>query len=149
MHRGAKPGKAKVDAKLPVASNLEKRLAEALEQQTATVEVLRVISSSPTNVQPVFDTIASSAVRLCGARIATVFHFDGELQSDFESQRCPRRGRSGWRDLELSHGHSRAVAYQNDFTLGQSICPQIHHNPQHEILTSRRGVAAGGGVRAA
>ncbi len=79
MHRGAKPGKAKVEAKLPVASNLEKRLAEALEQQTATVEVLRVISSSPTNVQPVFDTIASSAVRLCGARIATVFHFDGEL----------------------------------------------------------------------
>src|SRR6267142_983347 len=79
MHRGAKPGKAKVEAKLPVASNQEKRLAEALEQQTATVEVLRVISSSPTNVQPVFDTIASSAVRLCGARIATVFHFDGEL----------------------------------------------------------------------
>ncbi|PYN99603.1 MAG: hypothetical protein DMD91_12280 [Candidatus Rokuibacteriota bacterium] len=90
MHRGAKPGKAKVEAKLPVASKslkneaakarqLEKRLAEALEQQTATVEVLRVISSSPTNGQPVFDTIASSAVRLCGARIATVFHFDGEL----------------------------------------------------------------------
>ncbi len=79
MHRGAKPGKAKVDAKLPVASNLKKRLAEALEQQTATVEVLRVISSSPTNTQPVFDIIASSAVRLCGARIATVFHFDGEL----------------------------------------------------------------------
>src|SRR2546428_4736308 len=79
MHRGAKPGKAKVDAKLPVASNLKKRLAEALEQQTATVEVLRVISSSPTSVHPVFDPIASSAVRLCGARIATVFHFDGEL----------------------------------------------------------------------
>src|SRR5213593_777202 len=76
MHRGAKPGKAKVEAK---ARQLEKRLAEALEQQTATVEVLRVISSSPTNGQPVFDTIASSAVRLCEARIATVFHFDGEL----------------------------------------------------------------------
>ncbi len=52
-------------------------------------------------------------------------------------------------DLETSHNDNRAVAYQNDFTLGQSICPQIHHNPQHEILTSRRGVAAGGGVRAA
>src|SRR3989449_3042 len=81
MHRGAKPGKAKVDAKLPVASNLKKRLAEALEQQTATVEVLRVISSSPTNVQPVFDTIASSAVRLCGARIATVFHFTASCRA--------------------------------------------------------------------
>src|SRR5438552_17664007 len=109
MHRGAKPGKAKVDAKLPVASNLKKRLAEALEQQTATVEVLRVISSSPTNTQPVFDTIASSAVRLCGARIATVFHFDAELihiiahrQSPFESQRRPPRGRSGRRSLSVS-----------------------------------------------
>jgi signal transduction histidine kinase len=54
-------------------------LSEALEQQTATAEVLRVISSSPTNVQPVFEAIAANGVRLCGARIATVFHFDGEL----------------------------------------------------------------------
>src|SRR5213593_1854051 len=53
------------------------------------------------------------------------------------------------RDLELSHGHSRAVAYQNDLTLGQSACPQIHHHPQREILTSRRGVAAVSSVGAA
>ena len=52
---------------------------EALEQQTATSEILRVISSSPTDVQPVFATIAARAKRLCDARECAVFRFDGEL----------------------------------------------------------------------
>ena len=55
------------------------RLTEALEQQTATGDILRVISSSPTDVQPVFDTIAARARRLCDARECAVFRFDGEL----------------------------------------------------------------------
>jgi two-component system NtrC family sensor kinase len=54
------------------------QVTEALEQQTATREILGVISSSPTNVQPVFDTIASSATRLCDALYSLVFRFDGE-----------------------------------------------------------------------
>jgi GAF domain-containing protein len=54
-------------------------LAEALEQQTATSEVLRVISASPTDVQPVFEMIVRSAVVLCGSLFANVFRFDGEL----------------------------------------------------------------------
>jgi len=54
-------------------------LTEALEQQTATSEILRVISSSPTDVQPVFNTIARSAVKLCEALFSGVYTFDGEF----------------------------------------------------------------------
>jgi GAF domain-containing protein len=54
-------------------------LTESLNQQTATSEILRVISSSRTDLQPVFDTIVASAVRLCGARMGAVFRFDGKL----------------------------------------------------------------------
>ena len=54
-------------------------LSEALEQQTATSEILRVISGSPTDVQPVFDTIVRSAVRLCDARFALVLRLEGEI----------------------------------------------------------------------
>jgi len=52
---------------------------EALEQQIATSEILRVISSSPTDVQPVFDTIVRSAVRLCDGLFSGVYRFDGNL----------------------------------------------------------------------
>jgi two-component system NtrC family sensor kinase len=55
-----------------------KALAEALEQQTATSQILRVISTSPTDVQPVFETIVRNAVSLCGSLFANVFRFDGE-----------------------------------------------------------------------
>jgi signal transduction histidine kinase len=54
-------------------------LTVALEQQTATAEILRVISRSQTDVQPVFDTIVRSAVRLCNGLFSALFQFDGEL----------------------------------------------------------------------
>ena len=58
---------------------LVQELTEARRQQAATSEILRVISSSPTDVQPIFDAIVRSAVSLCGGLFSTAFRFDGEL----------------------------------------------------------------------
>src|SRR5438477_13166420 len=97
MGRRAKPAKVKAKAKRPLVrkaptkgaarvQELEKRLTEALaevtetrEQQTSTSEMLKVISSSPTDVQPVFDTIVKSAVALCDGLFSWIFRFAGEL----------------------------------------------------------------------
>src|SRR5262249_52901386 len=54
-------------------------ISEALEQQTATSEILRVIASSPTAIQPVLDTVAENAARLCDASDAVVFCIDGDV----------------------------------------------------------------------
>ena len=58
---------------------LRRALSESLERQTATAEILSVISSSPTGVQPTLDVIARSAALLCRADLSGVHRFDGEL----------------------------------------------------------------------
>jgi two-component system NtrC family sensor kinase len=60
-------------------ANLRQVLNEVLEQQKATGEILRAISSSPTDVQPVFEAIVESASRLCDAEFSAVSRFDDGL----------------------------------------------------------------------
>ena len=97
---GGKVGKARrrsvkrrhLDRRIPTLTDLTKQLrqerrenaetrrqlSEALEQQTATSEVLQVISSSPGDLQPVFRAVLENAVRLCVAKFGTMWLAEGD-----------------------------------------------------------------------
>src|SRR5262249_40417213 len=60
-------------------TRLLKELRESLQQQTATAEVLKVISSSPGALTPVFDAMLQNAVSICEAKFGTMFRFDGDV----------------------------------------------------------------------
>jgi GAF domain-containing protein len=66
-----------------------RELSESLEQQTATSEVLRVISSSPGDLQPVFATMLENAVRICDAKFGNIQRWDGELLHHVAAHNTP------------------------------------------------------------
>ena len=156
MRRGTRPVKAKGSAKRPVARKsskrgapedrqLEQRLAEALEQQTATREILRVISSSPTGVQPVFDTIVRSVVRLCEGLFSALFRFDGELIHQVAQHNFTPEGLEEVRRLyparpSRAHGSARAI-----LECAVVHIPDVELDPeyQHRSLTRAVGFRSG------
>jgi signal transduction histidine kinase len=84
-------------------------LRESLEQQTATAEILRVISQSPTDVQPVLDAVAKAALRFCGATdaIITLRHGDQYVHAAHEGHVGARLGVP--RPLDRSNSIGRAI----------------------------------------
>ena len=93
---------------------LERRnadLSEALEQQTATAEVLRVIASSPTQLQDVLDTLTGTAARLCGADHAVVQVPDGDalrvVANVFATEEAARHWADRWAERRAAGGPER------------------------------------------
>src|SRR5262249_47086626 len=149
MRRGAKPAKAKVEAKIPVTKKslknegsrdreLETRLAEALEQQTATGEILRVINRSRTEVQPVFDTIAESAMRLCGAQFGAVLRFDGELIHLAALANVGAEGADALRRAHPRPPSRRTAAARAILTRAIVHIPDVEDDPEYGLTDEAR-----------
>jgi two-component system, NtrC family, sensor kinase len=70
-------------------ARLTRELNEAVEQQTATAEILRVISSSPGDLESVFEAMLENAVRLCDAKFGNIYRWDGELMHLLAAHNTP------------------------------------------------------------
>jgi two-component system NtrC family sensor kinase len=117
--------KTQLEVRTRELAETRKALAEALAQQTATSEVLRVISSSPGELEPVFRAMLENAVRVCDAKFGTLFRYDGELLHlaagtgtppalvEFQRRRGPFRTEAG--TLHDRVLQTRQVAHSADY----------------------------------
>jgi len=111
-------------------------LAESLEQQTATSEILRVISSSPTDIQPVLDAVAENAARLCDATDAQIRVVEGDFlrkmtsfgsmptTQDIGEMRPFNRGDVAGRaiiDRQTIHIHDITAEFDTEFPEAKSL----------------------------
>jgi GAF domain-containing protein/CheY-like chemotaxis protein/anti-sigma regulatory factor (Ser/Thr protein kinase) len=121
-------------------------LTVALEQQTATSEILRVISSSPTDVQPVFDTIVRSAVRLCDGLFSALFLYDGELIDQVAQHNFSPEGLAEVRRLYPTRpgpglGSTRAIMERAVVHI-----PDVETDPEYQHLGLTRAVGMRSGL---
>src|SRR5262245_54719851 len=114
------------------AEQVSKReLQESLEYQTAISDVLAVISRSPTNLQPVFDTIARSAAQLCEAQFCHVCRFDGKLIHFGAAHGLTPEGRHALQSgYPLAPGRATATA-RSILTGSVEEVPDVHTDPEY------------------
>ena len=135
---------------------LFQELTEALEQQTATSEILGVIASSPTNIQPVLDVVAESAARVCGANDAVIRLVEGDMLRTVAHHGSIALSQSAELD-PLDHGWiparavlDRQTIHIHDIAAVESEFPKssarARHEGIHTMLTTpllREGIAIG------
>src|SRR5262245_27483862 len=140
----------------PSYADVQRSLTEALEQQTATGEILRIISSSPSDIKPVHDAVARSAMRLCESYDAVIMLREGE-ELHFPVHHGPIRGpvqltgraiSRGWvagravLDRQLVHVHDLATAGA-EFPVGQADAVRAGYRTTLSVPLLREGEAIG------
>ena len=118
---------------------------EALERQTATSEILRVISQSPRDVQPVFDSIAASAIRLCGGSSVTVTTYDGQLLHLVALATATPEGADAVRKIYPRPASPETAASRAVFTCGVVAIPDVLEDAERDLGV--RATALAGGFR--
>ena len=133
-------------------------VTEALEQQTATSEILRVISSSPTDLQPVFDAVADNAARLCEAPDVIILRVDGDALQRVASvgpfaetlrpdQQFPmvRGSVAGRAIVDQRTLHIRDLASESDdeFPVGKDLQRRYGHRTMLAVPLLREGMPLG------
>jgi signal transduction histidine kinase len=111
---------------------------EALEQQTATSEILRVISRSQTDVQPVFETIAANALRLCDAQFSSIFRFDGKLIHIAAHHRLDPEGAAAFRDAYPSAPSRGGATHRAILSGGVAQIADVLADPEYEYHDAAR-----------
>src|SRR6185369_11128414 len=135
------------------------QLTESLEQQTATSEILRVISSSPTDVTPVFEVIVEHARRLCDGVFSNAVRFDGELMHNMAQhgfgpdalatlqgafpRRATRDSMSGRAILARAVVQSEDIGLDHDATISRQLSVVMGYRAQVSVPMLKDGVALG------
>jgi GAF domain-containing protein len=111
-----------------------RELSESLEQQTATSKVLEVISRSAFDLQAVFETVAESAVRLCGADRAFIWRFDGELLRMMVAYNTPQELKAYVAENPICPGRDSTAA-RAALERGTVHIPDVLADPEYSFGT--------------